>query len=244
VPLYELKAGRETSLVYSAGLEPAARRLLADAGYRVRVKGWQPARLQEPDWDRLSRLGGVDHALMVMVRRHEQALVRYGPTVDPTRLVAQLALAWPEKKMAVVVRRLDEGKQVRDHLRHHGLDVALVSGKHPAADNCQVTVTTPAGLAYTPTDVEWLDVVIVLDAVEATNKECLECVSHAWRARLYGLLPVGVKPAPLEQDMMRCLFGFERSASRGTATVSGRCRSFATRSRAGSSCRRSWGWSS
>jgi hypothetical protein len=53
-----------------------------------------------------------------------------------------------------------------------------------------------------------LDLVLVRNALEITSKIGIECIGHAKRARLFGLLEAGERPAPLEQAFMTSLFGF------------------------------------
>jgi hypothetical protein len=152
----------------------------------------------------------VDERLLRTVREREWALIRYAPqSVNPARLVAEVVLSWPGLTAAVVVRRLAEGRRFAACLRQYGLDVAQVGGHHRGSAQGRVAVTTPQGLANLPTDVAWLDIVFTLDAVEATAKVYTECLVRACRARLYGLLPCDVKPAPLEADLLAALFGFE-----------------------------------
>jgi hypothetical protein len=60
--------------------------------------------------------------------------------------------------------------------------------------------------------VEWLDIVIVLDARETTSKIGMKCIGHAGRAQLFGLLEGGLRSAPWEQDFLTTFFGFHELA--------------------------------
>jgi hypothetical protein len=181
---------------------------LSRAGYAIKRSGMSPQLLPPPC--QVPGFNPVDQRLLQTVREREWALIRYAPqSVNPARLVAEVALGWPDLTVAVVVRRLDEGRRFAACLRQYGLDVARVGGRHRGSGRGRVAVTTPQGLADLPTDVAWLDVVFTLDAVEATAKVYTECLVRACRARLYGLLPCDVRPAPLEADLLAALFGFE-----------------------------------
>jgi hypothetical protein len=211
VPLFELKDETGTPvLCTSPALEPVVRLVLGQAGYDVHTVGSGLAPLPPPRLNVLPASEVLDHSFLSFVEQHERGLVQYDQTaVDPARLVGQVALAWPDKTLAAVVRREEEGCRLRSRLREYGVDAALVTGRHHASGPSRVVVTTPVGLAYTPTEVEWLDIVIAMDAQDATGKSYMECLSHAWRARLYGLLTVDARPAPLERDQMHALFGFQ-----------------------------------
>jgi hypothetical protein len=210
IPLHDVRDGPEGPvLIFPAGLEPVVRAALRDAGHRICIEGRPLPALPPPDVTRLASFGVLDPALLAAVHGHPRALVRHDPAaVDPARLVAQVALAWPGKKVAAVVREIPEARGLRDELRRFGLDARAVSGKNEPPAVGQVVVATPMGLGHTPVAVEWLDVVVVVDALAATGKRPMECLSHAWRARMYGLLPAGARPSPLERDLLACLFGF------------------------------------
>jgi hypothetical protein len=99
------------------------------------------------------------------VRHPERALIRYAADqVDAVHLIAQVALAWPVQKMAVVATRIDRGRQVRDRLRAYGLDAVSVNSENQPPEVGPVVVCTPAGLSHLPVNVAWLDIVLVLDA--------------------------------------------------------------------------------
>jgi hypothetical protein len=210
-PLFKLKDEADTPVLYTTtALEPVVRLVLSRAGYKVQVVGGGLPPLTPPRLDLLPASDTLDRSFLSFVEQHERGVVQYDQTaVDPARLVAQVAAGWPDRTVAAVVRREEEGKWLRGGLRSYGVDATLVTGRHHASGPSRVVVTTPVGLAYTPTEVEWLDILIAMDAQDATGKSYMECLSHAWRARLYGLLTVDARPAPLELDQMHALFGFQ-----------------------------------
>src|SRR5262249_22220207 len=137
--------------------------------------------------------------------------------VDAARLIAEVALAWPGLTVAAVVRRRDEAHGLAHRLRAFLPGVDVVTGDDRPAAVERVVVSTFGGLshaaAYRGTehrifDVSWLDIVIVLDADGATGKAALAALSRAWRARMYGLVDVNARPAPLDRDHLAALFGF------------------------------------
>jgi hypothetical protein len=209
VPLCNLLEGpRPPACEFWAALEPVVREVLSRAGYPVRAGGRPLPELPAPDLAGLGRLGFADAVLLDAVRRHEQAVVRYGPAVDVSRLLAQVALAWPSATLAVVTRRTDEARALRDRLRRLGVEAVAVTGRRTPAEVGRVAVGTPAGMAHTPVQFEWRTIVVAVDGVEATGKDYLLALRFAPRARLFGLLPADARPSPLERDLMTSFFGF------------------------------------
>jgi hypothetical protein len=132
-----------------------------------------------------------------------------GP-VDPAWLVAQVALAW-ELKIAAVARRHDDVLQFAKRLRAFLPGVTVLAGRGCPAQVERVTVSTYESLrhsAHQVFDIAWVDIVVALDAVEATLAVAMSWLSRAVRARLYGLVAADVDPAPLDRDHMTSLFGF------------------------------------
>lgn len=211
IPLYgQVEVIGEPGLVCWAGWEPVVRRLLLAEGYEVETIGSPRRPLPRPALGRLQRLGFIDHSLLDCVRKQERALIRYAANfVHPVHLIAQVALAWPKQKIAAIATRIDEGRQIRDRLRGYGISAVAVNSDNAPPEVGTVAVCTPVGLAHLPVQVEWLNIVIVLDAEEITSKVGMECIAHAARARLFGLLEAEVRPAPLERDFMTSLFGFQ-----------------------------------
>jgi hypothetical protein len=211
LPLYQkVEVIGEPGLVCCAGWEAVACKLLLAEGFTVETTGSPRRPLPRPALGRLQRLGFVDHALLDCVCRQERSLIRYAANdVDPVHLIAQIALAWPKQKIAAIATRIDEGRQIRDRLRGYGISAVAVNSDNAPPEVGTVAVCTPVGLSHLPVQVEWLDIVIVLDAQEITSKVGLECIAHAARARLFGLLETGAKLAPLEHDFMTGLFDFQ-----------------------------------
>ncbi len=211
IPLYDdIEVIGEPGLACWAGWEPVVRRLLCAEGYEVEPTGPPPRPLPEPDLACFQRLGVIDTALLDYVRQQKRALIRYAAdSVDPVYLIAQITLAWPKQKIAVIATRIDEGRQIRDRLRGYGISAVAVNSENVPPEVGAVAVCTPVGLSHLPVRVEWLDIVIVLDAQAITTKVGMECVSHAERARLFGLMDAAARPAPLERDFMTGVFGFQ-----------------------------------
>jgi hypothetical protein len=221
VPLSRERPGAGgPALCLDAGLEPVVREALRRAGCRVECVGQAPPPLPPPDFTRLEGLGVIDHTLLDAVRHHDRALLRHGPGVDLALLIAEVALAWREKTIAVPVARRADARGLGRALRALLPDVSVVTGQSCPAEVGRVVVATYTGLGHTARyrlpgyrmfDISWTDILVVPDALSATTTVARAWLGHAARARVYGLLPLDARPSPLEGDLLRALFGFQEA---------------------------------
>jgi hypothetical protein len=209
-PLYEVEAFcGDPVLRCWAGLTPAVTATLRLCGHPLTVVGGlYHGRLSLPT-DRKVLGSMVDLPVVEHVARHDRGLVRYdADQVDPAKLVAQVARAWPEMNLTAVVSRRDEAIRLAYQLRAANVDAFAFTARTQPWVEKRVAITTYSGMAYNPVEPEWQHVVLALDAAEATAKHPAWCLQHCLRARLYGLLPTHRRPSPYEEDLVRCLFGF------------------------------------
>jgi hypothetical protein len=212
LPLCNLrKEGGRQRLSCWAGLEPVIERTLARANRKVTRRGPRLSPLPPPD-ERASALGVLDRPLLELVRQQARGLILYDANkVDPSMLVAQLIWAWPNLRIALVTKCIDDARILRDRLRELGIDAVAATSRNIPSKVGQVAVSTPVSLAEEAINVACLDVVVAMDAVQATGKKLMECLCHAEKARLYGLLPDDYCPSPLETDQMARLLGFSEA---------------------------------
>jgi hypothetical protein len=210
VPLCNLrKEGGRQRLSCWAGLEPVIERILAQGNRKVTRRGPRLSPLPPPDERRAGALGAVDRPLLDLVQQHERGVILYeARKVDVILLVAQMIWGWANLTYALVTKRIEDVRALRDRLRNLGIDAVAATSRNIPAKGGQVAVCTPVSLAEEAINVAWLDVVVAMDAVQATGKKSMECLCHAGRARLYGLLPDDCCPSPLETDQLAKLFGF------------------------------------
>lgn len=212
-PLYrEMTDENGTVLDCHAGLLPVVFRFAERAGYPIRLQRQPPVRLPEPDFPSPEQLAPLDRGFLRCVQQHERAIVRYdSSTVDPARLVAQVATAWPQLTIAVAVTRIEEARQVRNHLLQYLPGVVAVTSRNrvPDSEVGRVVVATYNALGHTGIEIEKRDIVLALNAVEASSPHALSCLGHAKRARMYGLLAKASALAPYDQDVIPRLFGFQ-----------------------------------
>jgi hypothetical protein len=210
-PLYEVEAFcGDPVLRCWAGLTPAVTATLRLCGYQpTPVGGLYHGRLPLPsDLKLLASL--ADRPFLEHVARHDRGLIRYdAEQVDPAKLVAQVAKAWPELNLTAVVSRRDEAIRLAYQLRAANVEAFAFTAQNQPWVEKRVAVATYAGLAYNPVHPAQQDIVLALDAAEATGVHARWCLRHLERARLYALLPTHRRLSPYEADLVHALFGFQ-----------------------------------
>jgi hypothetical protein len=127
--LGELRSEVGHEVLYTkAALEPVVRTALARAGYDIRAYGTALGELPAPDLGNLQLWDHINPSVIEFVRAKPRGIIRNGYGVDPSRLTAQVALAWPTKKIAVVVRTHDEVNRVGAGLGDLVNDVSVIAG--------------------------------------------------------------------------------------------------------------------
>jgi hypothetical protein len=197
----------QTSL---AGLEPLLTEWLVQHGYQTRHTP-RPEVLDPPVLDCLIGFGtAVDRDILNLVRSHDRGLIRYSAAVDPARLVAQIALAWPAASMLILATRREDAGRFCRRMRTYLPAVSLFAGSHcpPRAD--RVVVATLGFARDGRIGIEHRSFLISLDPTElfSTNFDTgLGAIRCAWIARIYGLMPVEQEVAPHNRSVVTMLFG-------------------------------------
>lgn len=203
------------AVVCSVALEPVVRKVLAEEGLTVQDLGRPRTPLPNAQHGPRTGLDPMDEQLLTLIGQHDRALVRYDPAcVDPIRLIAQIALAWPDRSLAVAAGHVQQVRAVRNQLRKHLPNVVAVISRDPIADESvgRVVVATYTGLGHTGVEVEKRDIVVALNAMEALGSQSRWCLDHAHEARIYGLLDMHAGLAPYDRDRLVELFGFQEVA--------------------------------
>jgi hypothetical protein len=191
-----------------AGLEPAIRCLLSEHGIAAVENTSDGAWSAEPDYDRLASLGPVDQDLLAAVQNRDRAVVRYGREVDQAWLIAQIALAYPDKTIVVAASHRQGVADLAKGVRQWLPVTALLGQDEPAWED-RVVIGTYSRLGAGCVAIHCRDILIAADAVEILGEQGRLAMNHAMRARFYGFLPHSTKPAAADQDFLRCYFGFE-----------------------------------
>jgi hypothetical protein len=196
-----------------AGLERLIQELLQATGYEVEFTGKRRSALPQPDLDRLGGIADLDLGLLNMVRQHDRGLIHYDPEqVDSARCIAQIARAWPRKKIVITATRMDTVRSLAARLREDRFKVATFSARRQSNQYRQIALCTFALVANGDVRAEARDIYLTVNPTElftgymAFGLEGLNCVP---RARFYGLLSDKVRIAPAQRPLLMALFGLE-----------------------------------
>ena len=196
-----------------AGLEPLVREVLAAAGFEVEMAN-VPKALKPPTMEKLAAFDAVDMPVLDLVQRHDRGLIRYDAAhVQPARVIAQIALAWPKAKIIVVATRLHDARKVRHELTAHIAKVRLFDGAHHPSRGSRVVVATYSALGIGAVEIEKRTIYIALNPAElfaGYRGMGIEGIRALHRARLYGLLADDVVVAPYPRSLVTALFGMQR----------------------------------
>jgi hypothetical protein len=198
----------EPSVACLAGLEPIVEHLLVSAGYTVKRRGSRRPSLVAPDLSTISDLGPVDMELLDLVRHHDRGLIRYdSPGVDIPWLIAQIALAFRKKKIAVLTAREEDVRRIARDLLEWLPNVCWATGRSQPNHVTRVIVSTHWAVHHPILRLWERDFLIFPDAVETLGKIARCAVKKAPTARLFGLIDRAHEPAPCEVDRLVGLFG-------------------------------------
>jgi hypothetical protein len=192
-----------------AGLGAVASHLLERAGYEVMWSGDKRRSLERPNNANVEPHGRIDEGLLSLVRTQDRGLIRYDRTgANPAWIVAQIALAYPKLKMAVLASRVADVRDLAGQLRPWLSDVSYATGRSQPAEAGRIHISTPWSLGFTPLRAGERKLVIFLDAAGALGKKPRHAIRRAVpRARLYGLLDRAQPIAPRDADGITALFG-------------------------------------
>jgi hypothetical protein len=198
-----VKIGKDEVLV-PIGLIYEALLLLRFAGFRYRILVSLPKPLERPDRAVFGLGGALDEAVLSLFRDWYHGLIRYDEHhVDPARLVAQLALAYPTKRFLVVAHRRQEILSFGPRLRELIEDVAwdpVGSGSMPPDRRILVAAFAACRDPNRP-------MVVVLDPLSALGRDNLCLLRSTQPLRLFGLLERGSRHAPRDADDLLATFG-------------------------------------
>jgi retron-type reverse transcriptase len=191
-----------------AGMEPYLLQRLDKSGLQVELTGSRPKPLRKPRCIDPRPLLSVDFSLIDFVRNNERGLIRYNSeAVQPSWLVAQIAQAWPNRRIVVIGTRDNDVWAMFKYLRRYGVDVSVATTDHHPMRCGQVVVATASGIKQTGIHLKQRSVYIALNPTEVFNKP--ECLPHI-PGRLYGLLIENLAIASRTMDLLKGLFGPSR----------------------------------
>jgi hypothetical protein len=196
----------------SRGLVPLVIERLRQSGFRIKECHSPPKPLGSFNVGELRDMfERVDRELLETVRRRDRAVIRYPRgRVQPAKLIAQIAVAWPKKSILILVTRVDEAEKLKRQLgRYLPNVIAYHHMNHPKARG-RVVVSTYAHAGGGEGRLTKRHIVIALNAAELLRSTSGRmCVIDAWKARVYGFLPEEVALFHYDRDQVTALFGTE-----------------------------------
>lgn len=184
------------------GMLPLIRAVLIRNGYRVQVMNADLPPLPRPT----SRPTAVE-----FVHRHERGLMLLGE-MPAVKVVAQIAGAWPDAKMVVVVGSRHARQFRRQLERLTGEDVDCFASNYLPTRAGRIVVASAICLGEGALEMNYRDIVIWLEPQRIPHSEYdyrLFGFCAAERARCYGILSADKKLAPYLRDHLIPLFGPE-----------------------------------
>jgi len=192
------------------GLVPLVIERLRQRGYQIEKPYKLPPPLCSFDIGELrDKFERVDKEFLETVRLHDRAVVRYSRgRVQPAKLIAQMAVAWPGKSILVLVTRVAEAENLKRQLSRYLPNVIAYHHKNHPNTRGRVVVSTYLHAGGGTGRLTKRDIVIALNAAELLRaKAGRMCVQYAWKARIYGFLPDEVLLTPYDRDQVTTLFG-------------------------------------
>ncbi|MCH7685567.1 MAG: hypothetical protein IH899_02615, partial [Planctomycetes bacterium] len=174
------------------GLVPLVIERLRQSGFQIDNFDSPPKPLGSFNVDKLrDKFERVDSEFLETVRRHDRAVIRYPRgRVQPAKLIAQIAIAWPKKSILVPVTGVAEAEKLKLQLNRYLPNVIAYHHKNHPNERARVAVSTYAHAGGVAGRLTKRDIVIALNAAELLrSKSGRMCIEYAWRARLYGFLP-------------------------------------------------------
>jgi len=197
----------------NAGLAPAVSRLLDQLDYVpvMRPRWPQPACLPAPDEVGVRWRGPCDMQMLELIREHDHGLVRYDGRggVDLAWLIAQIALAYPLAKLAVVVASMSMGYSLRQRIARWVRGVTVLNARLATRRVDRVVIGTAYGMADHAVELNKRNIVIFPKAQDALHERAQTALMTADPMfRLFGFVPTDCTLSPYEQDWLLASFGF------------------------------------
>lgn len=196
---------------FAAGLQPLVVEWLDANGYDVHVAG-SPRKLNAPNQKGLRQFSPRDNAALDFVREHDRGFIRYAPgEVSPAKLIAQVAAAWPRKRILVLATRVRDVRSLEQQLDKMVGGVTAHYGEHMPEKPGRIAVSTYASSSEGAIEREKREILIALDPAELMRSMYgRHSIQDSWRARVYGLLPIGAALAPYDRDRLLSVFGTQQ----------------------------------
>ncbi len=155
----------------------------------------------------------LDGEMVDFVNVNREGVIEYSPRVSPTKLMVQVANAFPDKRIAVLGNSSEEVTSISQQLRSSGIPVTTLVrrqiGDHEHVR--RVVVATPFGAEESGVELQQRDLVFFVNARHATHTQAVYEISKSGGCfRLFGFLPIEQRLAKYDRDRLTRIFGFQR----------------------------------
>jgi hypothetical protein len=197
-----------------AGLKLLVMAILQRDGQRVRTTGTALAKLPEPDLGQFGDPECVDVSTLNFIHQHERGLIRVhrSKQLSLTKLLAQIALAWPKQQIIIVATRVDHAKRLQRQLDKY-VKAGLSAGNRSTPRSRRVIVATPGKLGRGDIGIERRHIYIAMnpdELVATTEGLGVDGLKRLWKARLFGIVHVDEQFPPRTRDLLTAYFGTEQ----------------------------------
>jgi len=202
-----------------AGMQSLIKQRLDERGLHVLDDGTAAPPLSSPSHLVTLATNGmdfeVDKAMLDMVQRQDLGVVRYsGAHVDPARLVAQIALAWPKMRIIVAVTRREHVWGIRKRLCSQYClkkwEVTAFTGGSTPDRPGRVRITTYACAAEAGVGGWTPSIFLALNPTEMLSNSWadwgMEIMKHT---RMYAMLPMDRDLTQFQRDQISARFGLD-----------------------------------
>jgi hypothetical protein len=153
----------------------------------------------------------IDDAFLELVAPSEQALIRYDESrVEPGRLIAQVAQAWPAAQIVCAMTRVHECHRLKQLLARsiRNESILVVNDESHSDIRSRIVIGTFHHLGGSEASLHNRDIIFCLNPIEMLNNEfgCYT-IRNADRARVFGFLPADLKLATFDRDYCWATFG-------------------------------------
>ena len=155
--------------------------------------------------------GLCDAQMLAMIRAQDHGLIHYNACggMDLAWLIAQIALAYPQATLAVMVASVDLGHRLQRRIGRWIPKVAMLAAQPNTRPVGRVVIGTHYGLADHEVELNKRDIVIFPRAQDALQEHAQTALMTADpKFRVFGFLPTDCKLSPYQQDWIRATFGF------------------------------------
>lgn len=160
-------------------------------------------------------IGGrpVNTHVLEFVQRNKSGVVLLGGGVSRCAIMAELAMAFPAKRIAITTATHGQSKTVQAGLRKLKIRCQRFTGTSNPRSAERIVVGQFAALLHRAVEFEKRDILIAYDAREALSVQAqFTLVQSDVCGRLFGFLGAETHLSPLQEDQLAATFGFDQVA--------------------------------